>query len=688
MQAPSKAPVAAPAAQGQKRVPVRRRDFLQFGPGPSPEYLVEAPADRFDLKVRPSAVDEKMSRLEFDWRSPAQNLLMHPRVYLEADILVRSSRDINQITQACPGLSIVGNANAASPHLVSGAARRMKNAGLLGFGEGDPLLAACESASIVVNGSSLTTPSPTLWSRPFIRANLKSEDAQKIYGQCGGAFDQYDSTSLRTYTEGYSAAQITIGDVNSDVPLIQSQGFGFTGDTGLQARCRNFFNQIIETVDFAEGRTYKGKAVDARGVKVVRIRWPVTAGGLLNPWIGADLPKYSVCKGLPMGLANCNNMQLSLLFRRNALETLIRDYGRHGGSNNIGQGALGELDNTLTDMRVDPESVSLIVRYYRLSPARVLPASHASKIWRPMVSLGDQMPKASGADAGQLIAASDIAQFAADDADTVFYDGSRTFLMPSGRDHALIPAFPTVLEGGARVTTDFTAFRQVAVPKRTNTYEVTWNNLQYPMLPSQIMICAPKDSYSFSHRLIAQARCVGQRPVFSRDANLSIKKIQISVNTTENTYRYSRDASSWEDFNILLQDTFKNVRSDFMKGDIDSFRTRQHFVLLSSDQFCPIPQMSQGVTSPVSISISAEFQNECVYVDAYSETRDVPANAEGARAGTTPGQPTVSTDLIRSRPVVVAFFEHSSISIAPSSATVAVQSYTAASAAEILAQNS
>ena len=208
------------------------------------------------------------------------------------------------------------------------------------------------------------------------------------------------------------------------------------------------------------------------------------------------------------------------------------------------------------------------------------------------------------------------------------------------------------------------------------------------MLPSQIMICAPKDSYSFSHRLIAQARCLGQRPVFNRDANLSIKKIQISVNTTENTYKYSRDASCWEDFNLMCDDTLKNVRDGFMKGDMDSFRTRQHFVLLSSDQFCPIPQMSQGVTSPVTISISAEFQNECVYIDAYSETRDVPANAAGARGATTPGQPTISADLIRSRPCVIAFFEHSSISIAPSSATVAVQSYTAASAAEILAQNS
>ena len=664
---------------GQNRVPVRRRDFLQFGPGPSPEYLVEAPADRFDLRVRPSAVDERLSRIEFDWRSPAQNLLMHPRVYMEFEVAVRSSRDLNQITQACPGVSIVGNANANGPQLVSGVARKLKSAGLLGFGEGDPLLAACESASIVVNGSSLSTPSPTLWSRPFIRAHLKSEDAQKIYGQCGGCFDQYDSSAVKVYSEGFGAAQL--GGVN--LPLIQNQGFGFTGDTGLQTRCRNFYNQIIQNIPSTDA-SYKGKDVDARGVKVVRVRWPVTAGGLLNPWLGADVPRYSVCSGLPMGLANCNNMQLTLLFRQNALETLIRDYGR-GAANNIGQGALGEIDDTMTDLRVDPESVNLIVRYYRLAPQRVLPASHASKIWRPMVSLGDQMPKAQGAGAAELIEASGIAQLNGTNAETVFYDGARTFLMPSGRDAALIPAFP---DDGHGAQTSWAAFRQVAVPKHSKTFEVTWNNLQYPMLPAQIMICAPKDSYSFSHRRITQARCVGQRPVLSRDANLTIKKVQISVNTTENTYKYSRDASSFEDFNILLQDTFKNVREDFMKGDHDAFRTRQHFVLLSSDQFCPIPQMSQGVASPVSISISAEFQNECVYVDAYSETIDIPADADAARGADTPPQPSISADLIRSRPVVIAFFDHSSISIAPSSATIAVQSYAQSTAAEILAQNS
>ena len=176
--------------------------------------------------------------------------------------------------------------------------------------------------------------------------------------------------------------------------------------------------------------------------------------------------------------------------------------------------------------------------------------------------------------------------------------------------------------------------------------------------------------------------------MFSRDANLRIRKIQISVNTTENTYKYSRDDTAFEDFNILLEDTLKNIRRDFMGGDIDSFRTRQHFVLLSSDQFCPIPQMSSGVTSPVTISITAEFQNECVYVDAYSNVRTAADGPLADGGAPSRSQPTLSADLIRSRPVVVAFFEHSSINIAPSSATIAVQSYSQSSAAEILAQNS
>ena len=225
--------------------------------------------------------------------------------------------------------------------------------------------------------------------------------------------------------------------------------------------------------------------------------------------------------------------------------------------------------------------------------------------------------------------------------------------------------------------------QQIQLGSHDKFWEVEWSNISYPMLPSQLLICAPKDSYCFSHRQIADARLVGGRATMSRDSSLSIKQIEISINTTERTYRYSRDTSCLEDQNILLTDTLQNCQKSFFGGDFDAFRNRNHFVLLSSDTFCPIPSMSAGVVSPVQLTIRARFQNCAVYCDGLSTVK-----SQGfAHGDTSPAEPCISADLIRSRPVVVAFFQRSTLQIAPSSATVSVQSYSQSSAAEILSAN-
>jgi len=62
------------------RVKVVRKSYLHFGPGPAEPSLVEACSDRFDQIIKPDFADKRLARLEFSWRAPAQNLLMHPKV--------------------------------------------------------------------------------------------------------------------------------------------------------------------------------------------------------------------------------------------------------------------------------------------------------------------------------------------------------------------------------------------------------------------------------------------------------------------------------------------------------------------------------------------------------------------------------------------------------------------------------
>ena len=81
--------------------------------------------------------------------------------------------------------------------------------------------------------------------------------------------------------------------------------------------------------------------------------------------------------------------------------------------------------------------------------------------------------------------------------------------------------------------------------------------------------------------------------------------------------------------------------------------------------------------------ICDDLANDCVYVDGMN-----PVKAIGhAYNATAPAELCLAADRIRSRPVMIAFFQRSTLSIAPSSAVVSVQSISAASAAETLAAN-
>ena len=143
-----------------------------------------------------------------------------------------------------------------------------------------------------------------------------------------------------------------------------------------------------------------------------------------------------------------------------------------------------------------------------------------------------------------------------------------------------------------------------------------------------------------------------------------------------------------EDQDRLFRDTLQNVHSSYFGGDFNSWRTRNCAVLLDSSQFCPISQLSPGVVSPCQISLRVDFQNECVYADGLGPVSGLAA-ATGlfGNAAAAPSEVALSADYIRSRPVVVAFFQRSVLSIAPSSAVVSVQSFSAQAAQEVLAAN-
>lgn len=121
---------------------VIRKADLHFGPGPQQATLVESPQDRFDMAIKPDSADNRLSRLEFSWRSPISTQ--------ERTLILMSNFAlvIDQLSQAQGNLSCKEHSDD-----YDGAARVVAESGLYAFGEGDPLLAACESSTIVVTGA-------------------------------------------------------------------------------------------------------------------------------------------------------------------------------------------------------------------------------------------------------------------------------------------------------------------------------------------------------------------------------------------------------------------------------------------------------------------------------------------------------------------------------------------------------
>ena len=67
---------------------VLRRAYLHFGPSAPQESLVEAPVDRFELEQSFDSISEDGARWEVNMRSPANGLLLNPKLYFQFDVVL------------------------------------------------------------------------------------------------------------------------------------------------------------------------------------------------------------------------------------------------------------------------------------------------------------------------------------------------------------------------------------------------------------------------------------------------------------------------------------------------------------------------------------------------------------------------------------------------------------------------
>ena len=190
---------------------------MSAGPAPIPVYrpsyltdglefqgsLVESPANIFYQRVKASRASlvGGNGRMQFQWRSVSDNLLMSPTVMLRFRIKVKSLVVWNQILQylAVRGVKTAkGNRNEAQTYDANIAAGHSGRVGApaICFADGDAFTNCCSSINLTFNGTSLSLNRTNRFWRDYMRTQVSSEDAARIYKSSGGAYDQSDAVGV------------------------------------------------------------------------------------------------------------------------------------------------------------------------------------------------------------------------------------------------------------------------------------------------------------------------------------------------------------------------------------------------------------------------------------------------------------------------------------------------------------
>ena len=160
-------------------IPVYRPTFLTDG-GEFRGSLIESPANIFYQKVNASRAT--LNRLQFQWRSVSDNLLMSPTVMLRFRLKIRSPVVWNQVMQYIAVRGVRGPKGNRTEVQTYDAGVLPTNSGSIGppaicFADGDAFTSVCSSINLSFNGTSLSLNRTNQFWRDWMRTQISSEDA-------------------------------------------------------------------------------------------------------------------------------------------------------------------------------------------------------------------------------------------------------------------------------------------------------------------------------------------------------------------------------------------------------------------------------------------------------------------------------------------------------------------------------
>ena len=319
---------------------------MQAGPAPIPVYrpsyltdglefqgsLVESPANVFYQRVKASRASisaQGSGRFQFQWRSVSDNLLMSPTVMLRFRLKIRSPVVWNQVMQYIAVRGVRGPKAARTEAQTYANDNAPGHSGSLGppaicFADGDAFTNVCSSINLSFNGTSLSLNRTNQFWRDWMRTQISSEDAARIYKSSGGAYDQSDAVGVcvpnydkpSTDDTFRTPAELNTAGNNALTKMCQA---GLTLDSGIAERCKTLY-ALLERQD-----------VDANAAtRVLQVSYPVPVAPL-NPWRGhkvANSCPYAKC---PLAIPHLSAGSLDFLFE-NLAQGLIRRLGSTVGT--------------------------------------------------------------------------------------------------------------------------------------------------------------------------------------------------------------------------------------------------------------------------------------------------------------------------------------------------------------------
>ena len=637
-------------------IPVFRPSYLMDGDEFQGD-LVESPANIFYQKVNASRAT--LQRMQFQWRSPSDNLLASPVMFLRTTLKITCPQLWSQV-QAYINVHGVLGPSRASDSLGGGAANAV-HAGIqaaaavtagefrgqkvpaICFADGDAFTSCCSSINFLFNGTSLGLNRTNRWFRDFLRTQISSDDAAKIYKSSGGRYDQKDQKGIAgvLYNGQLTNAGVKAAVANGAALEAGCQTVaGITQDSGVSDRCRAFFSLLQ---DGASTGAVPGQPVgggQTYTARYLQVSYPVPISPL-NPWRGAAVPASCPYRKGPLAIPHLSAGGLDFLME-DFEQSFIRRLGRTQATSAAGDTSIAQNgSNASVGVEIVDNETYLEIKYFRLSHTRALKESYRWNVWQAQTFNGKMPPSAPDADGHEAPARAGL-----------------VCMTPIGKDIAQGAAAASQLQAATRGGRE---------------WQIVFDVINLAQIPSYLLISVPKlaEQYSLAVEHADMENCMR-----NLSHNLSIKSLKIIVNSARGAIDPSSDITGFIDAERLWEMTKENATSEYFKaGGFRAWRDYQCAVLLHSSQFAPGLQSCDGVAYPVQIQVELTVQNRAVDVTALGIQGTV-ANDTRAHA--------LSKDYIRARAQCTAIFTKLILATTETSGSTNYMSYPLDSAERVM----